>query len=103
MRKTAAALVAAFFCLFATAGQEMIYRKDNLSVRLTQRACEVQAAQDLLRTVPGVTEVKAAEVILGGETRRACWGLDADNDVAVVDEKGAGGFLPVKAFQPAGV
>jgi hypothetical protein len=106
MKKTLIAAVLASLCAVASAASYtgMQYNEGDLSVALTQEACPNEAATAILATQarPG-TSPKAALVVAGSQAIMACWALDSDNDVYIVDAAGDRGFIPMGRFKPVGV
>jgi hypothetical protein len=97
MRNLICAAALALAAGTAMAG-EAVYKSGGLTVRLTQAECAVPIAMLVLPQLSSEAP-KAASVSDGKVSLQACWVLDSDGDVALVDEAGNGGFLPGAAFK----
>lgn len=81
--------------------EDMVYTSERVTIRLSQADCDIPGLALALVASGGLTPPRAALVTRARAERRACWVLDADSDVLIGDEMGAGGFLPMSAFRPA--
>jgi len=103
MRKiiVVAALLGAFGSVAQDKLEDMVYAGGRVTVRLSQDECDIPGLAVALIASGGLTPPRAALVTRARAEMRACWVLDADSDVLIGDEMGAGGFLPMSAFRPA--
>jgi hypothetical protein len=97
------ALIVALFAASTAHADDMVFTQGDMTVRLTQAAGQVPIAEAVLPQVaPGATP-KAALVTVSGREILACWVLDADGDIGIVDQYNSGGFIPVDMFKRSGV
>lgn len=79
------------------AAVEMVYATSELTVRLHEEGCQLEAVRDWLDDAAPDTEPKKASVTIKGERRAACWARKGDR-VLIADERGAAGFVPAQKF-----
>jgi hypothetical protein len=91
--------VAACACLVACASvkAEPMFVSGDVHITFHSRACEHVALANFLKQFGD--EPKAATVNFRGQMLEACYVVDEDGDYALVDKRGAGGFIPGKQIQ----
>ena len=101
MRRLPLALLLVAMLLLAPSAkaQEMVYQQGALTVRLTSQPCASEVFAAALKVQGAVSVPKAAQVIMGQRSVPACWALDSDADVAMADQDGDKGFLPLAWFK----
>ncbi len=89
-------LVLALFSAVAWAGPAMVFKDENVTVRITQDPCKPPVSK--MVTAPNA---KAGTALWNGRTLRLCWWMAGQGMVGIVDEDGDGGALPIDQFKPA--
>lgn len=87
----------------ALAGDELVMRSKDLTVRLTMEPCEIGPLVIGLDAAGTQTPPRKAYIQYQGGEVLGCWGT-LDDKVLIGDETGDGGYIPKAAFsRPAGV
>jgi hypothetical protein len=81
-----------------TAGPQMVYQGETMSVTLMLADCDIPALANGLRQVPSLTPPKMAVIRHGPTEIPACWGT-AEDKVLLGDILGNAGFIPMDAFK----
>jgi hypothetical protein len=77
---------------------DLVFRNGDLTVRLTGDPCEIPLPlMAIPQVIPGAKILKAH--VMAGRDQKACWAVDAEDDVLVVTEQGGGGWIPLKSFK----
>jgi len=94
-----ASILALSASAFADATEiDLVFRKGDLTIRLTGDPCEIPLPlMAIPQVIPGAKILKAH--VMAGRDQKACWAVDAEDDVLVVTEGGGGGWIPLKAFR----
>lgn len=85
----------------AAAEPAMVFKTDNLTVRLFNRPCESEKVKPVLDYhVPGEyhAQFRAGTALFQGRPLALCW-MPLAGDVVVVDEDGDLGVLPQSVFE----
>jgi hypothetical protein len=92
-------LIAAALAAGPAFADDFVYKDESVTIRLMDKPCARPSLATALSTVsPG--EAKAAAVRADGKDLIACWTVVAQlGAVAVVDEQGMGGFIPMDEFK----
>lgn len=100
MRAFTVLFVAALAAGSAFAG-DMVYKDQNVTVRLRSEPCATASMQEVLAKVQP-EGAKVAEVMYQGRVIAACWAAHQESgNVVLIDADGDAGMIPMDAFRPA--
>lgn len=97
MRPILLAAVAACFALPALSAQVAVFETKDVRIVLSDDKCRIPELAQMFKERTG-KDAMAADVSFEGRSLQACW-VPYQGAVALVDEDGDGGILPVEAFQ----
>jgi hypothetical protein len=84
----------------AFAGDDMLYKDDNVTVRLRSEPCATASMQAVLAQVQPEPAAKVAEVIFQGRSIAACWMAHQESgNVVLIDADGDAGMIPMAQFK----
>jgi hypothetical protein len=98
MRKAIIALILLLVAAPVLA-EDLVYRNGTLTIRISDSPCTSEVLGTAIKGMDAVGPVKAAQVMIRQQRLAACWALDADGDVLLVDQQGDGGFMPREWFK----
>lgn len=93
-------LCAALAAGAAVAGDELVMRSRDLTIRLTMQPCEIGLIAKGLDQAGTETPARKAYIQHQGREVHGCWGTPGDK-VLIGDETGAGGYLLKSEFTKA--
>jgi hypothetical protein len=87
----------ALFSILANAADRAYFDNGEVAITLKGEPCDSPV---LVRAFAQAVPVPALAAVARyqGKDHVACWAMDADGDVLVIDESGGGGFIPGAAF-----
>jgi hypothetical protein len=94
-----ALLIVAALAAAPALADDMVFKDDNVTVRLTEAPCTRAAFQTVLAQVKP-DPAKVAVVTHGGRYLAACWLAHPESgNVVLIDEEGDAGLIPMADFK----
>jgi hypothetical protein len=95
-----ALIIAAILAAGSAIADDMVYKDDNVTVRLRSEPCATASMQAVLAQVQPEPAAKVAEVIFQGRAIAACWMAHQESgNVVLIDADGDAGMIPMAQFK----